>query len=221
MKNARGGIALSLAVIASLTLAGCTSSAPADSDKKPESSASDPSGATDTPAKETTLGEAEPSGDVVAPGSIIGLGLWGSYDYVGVDDATIILASRLVSVAPTTQAQTDFLIGRLPKVKDYDLWLIHVEQKKVSGDPIAFNSDYTNFRAITAAKTKVQSVGVIGWDECKTVAFTRDFDNDGAVITQCMIAATPRGGDEVAGVEYSRYNSPYSSSGGKPLIFLK
>ncbi|MBH0108992.1 hypothetical protein I6E81_02290 [Salinibacterium sp. NG22] len=214
MISARKRSAFAWAIIAGLTLSGCAVTA---SEEVPEAAA--PSVEPTEETTEESTGTA--SGDVAAPGSTVKLGEWASYDYAGIDDATAVIAARLVSIEPATAAQTDYLVKQISQLKGYNVWFLSVEQQKVSGDSIAFDADYTGFSPVDANSEKIQDVTVIGWDDCTTQSFTKEFDTDGATIEQCFIAATVEGGNDVAGVIYAEYDSVYAYYDGKPLSFLK
>lgn len=218
LKNvSRTNLAVGLALVAGLVLAGCSAPAP-EAPEVPNS--------TETPSEEPTESPAETSepttpGDVVEPGATVAIGEWANYEYSGLDDTSAIISARLVSVEEPSAEDAAFLVDQIPQLEGYELLFFIVEQKKVSGDEIAHQSDYTGFRPATSDRKRAQDVTVIGWDKCKTNAFSRDFDTAGATLTQCIIGAKVPGGQDIAGIMYAPFDTPYNFSDGNPILFTK
>lgn len=217
MKPSRTYAFVGAALAAGLLLSGC--SAPADLET-PDETITESEAPEATPTQEAPATPSEP-GALTEPGSTIALGEWASYEFTGTDKQKAVVSARLVSVEPASQADTDFLVDQIPQLKGYEVVLLTVEQKKVSGESIAFNADYTGFRPASADGKRAQEVTVIGWDTCRSNSFSKDFDENGATITQCIIGAAVPGGNPIAGVIYAPYDSPYSTSGGQPIFFTK
>lgn len=208
--------------VAALALSGCVqlpmpqaqeSSAPVEEIEATEPVETEDAG-DDAPATEL-------SGDVTAPGTVLGAGEWATYEFTGTEDEKALISARLVSVEPATSAQLDLLVSEIPDLKGWKVVLIHAEQQKVSGDPVKFNSDYSYFSPATAAGSKAQNVYVIGWDECATESFTEEFDN-GATIEQCFVGAYVDGGEPVTGMLYEggyEEGNPYDSYDGQPIVW--
>lgn len=205
--------ASAVALVAGLLLSGCTTLTPqAD---KPAASTSP-----HTPIATPSDSPGERESDVTTPGSIVTLGEWATYEYRGTEKLTAVLAARLVSVEKATPAQNAFLVSQISELAGYTVWILTVEQKKISGDPIVYGTDYTAFEPIDADKKRVQGVTIIGWTECASQSFTPEFDEAGATITQCIIGAT-KTGDDVAGLRYAEPKTRYDPYDGNPIIFVK
>lgn len=215
----RKSIAIGLTLIAGLVLAGC--SAPADDPAPTDTSTQAPAEPSSEPTAEPTESSDPAPGDVVAPGATVALGEWANYEYSGLDDTSAIISARLVSAEAPSEADAKFLVEQIPQLQGYEIVFFRVEQKKVSGDEIAHQSDYTGFRPATADRKRAQDVTVIGWDKCKTNSFSRDFDTAGAVLTQCIIGAKVPGGQDIAGIMYAPFDTPYNYSDGNPILFTK
>jgi len=200
---------LALPIALSFALVGCgVVAAPTEPDTAPETS-------------ETEEAPAPAEGDIAPAGTKVGLDTYLTYDYVGVDDVAAVISAKLVSVEPVTDAQLKFLNEQFDQLAGYDVYLVTVDQKKESGDPVIYNADYTNFKVVDAEGTQVQGVTLIGWDECSTESFDEPFDTEGAVLTQCFIGASPAGGNAPAGVAYTggyEDTNPYKD---EPLLFIK
>jgi len=223
MKLKRIGAVVTLAVATGLILSSCSllpSVGGNEGDDKPGKGTSAPSKPSDEGTDDEGTGSDAPSETIAAPGSKVGLNEWLSYDYTGVDDVKAVIAARLVSVTPATDAQAETIIEAIPDAAGYDFVFFKVEQKKVSGADIAFNADYTAFNPVSANGERVQDVTLIGWDECKSVSFTEEFDK-GETITQCVVGAYKDGSAMPAGVNYSEFDTAYDYYDGKPLLFIK
>lgn len=214
----RKNLAVGLALVAGLVLAGC--SAPAPEEPEVPSSSDAPSEApaetpTETPAETTA------PGDVAQPGATVPIGQWVNYEYAGLDDKKAVISARLVSAEAPSAEDAAFLVEKIPQLQGYEVVFFMVEQKKVSGDEIAFQADYTGFRPATSDRKRAQDVTMIGWDKCKTNSFSKDFDTAGATITQCIIGAKVPGGQDIAGVMYAPFDTPFNYSDGNPILFTK
>lgn len=217
MKLSRAATLTTLPVVAILALAGCmTPAAPEpEATKKPSASAT----------SEPTQSASSASGDVTEPGTKVGLGEEVIYESQGTDDVTALVSAKLTEVTPATPEQVAFLNSQFDdgELAGFDVTLIRLEMTKVSGDPIAFNSDSTSFAPVDAKGTKVQEVTLIGWDECSSESFSKEFD-DGAPITQCYVAAAPAGGNAPAGLMYDggfTDPNPFSDYDGDPILLIK
>lgn len=214
----RKNLAIGLALIAGLVLAGCSAS-PEETPETPASTDAPNETPAETPAE--TPSENTAPGDVAQPGATVAIGQWVNYEYLGLDDTTAIISARLVSAEAPSAEDAAFLVKEIPQLQGYELIFFTVEQKKVSGDEIAFQADYTGWRPATADRKRAQDVTVIGWDKCKTNSFSKDFDTAGATITQCVIGAKVPGGQDIAGIMYAPFDSPYAYSDGNPILFTK
>lgn len=217
MQLSRATAMITLPVAAMLVLAGCaTPSAP---DAKPTEKSSSSSAT----SKPTSTGSAD--GEVTEPGAKVGLDEAIVYESQGTDDVTALISAKLTEVTPATADQVAFVTSQFDggELDGMDLTLIRLEMTKVSGDPVAFNSDATSFAPVDASGEKVQEVTLIGWDECGSESFTKEFDG-GAPITQCYIAAAPTGGKAPAGLMYDggfTDPNPYDSYDGDPILLIK
>ena len=165
--------------------------------------------------------DAQPSGEITEPGSKLELNEWATYEYTGLDGQKAIISSRLVGVEDATEAQKTVLVEKIPDLADYDVFLFTTEEKKISGDPIVFEADYTDYSVASADGARAQEVTVIGWDECKSESFTKEFDEDGATITQCFVGAVKPGGAVPTGLIYAPYDGVYDYADGEPIYFSK
>ncbi|HRN28589.1 MAG TPA: hypothetical protein PK781_00890 [Terrimesophilobacter sp.] len=219
LKNvSRTNAAVGLALVAGLILAGCSTPA-TEAPEVPTSTEAPAETPSETPAE--TPAEPTTPGDVVEPGATVPIGEWASYEYSGLDDTSAIISARLVSAEAPSAEDAAFLVSEIPQLQGYELVFFTIEQKKVSGDEIAHQADYTGFRPATSDRKRAQDVTVIGWDKCKTNAFSRDFDTAGATLTQCIIGAKVPGGQDIAGIMYAPFDTPYNYSDGNPILFTK
>lgn len=205
-------------MVAGLALSGCAMSAPQNTTSAADIATSAPA---DRPEGSTGEGSSAPSTNVIDPGAVMKMGSWASYEYTGSEKQKAIIAARLVSIDEATTAQYELLVKQIPQLAGYTIWLVKVEQKKVSGDSIVFNTDSMAFAAIDGNTTKVQQVVMVGWDECTVESFTKRFDDGDGTITQCIIGATQPDESEVVGVQYAAANTRYDSFDGNPIYFVK
>ncbi|WP_285027029.1 hypothetical protein [Plantibacter sp. ME-Dv--P-122b] len=216
MQLSRASALIILPVAAMLVLAGC--STPSAPDAKPTEKAS--SSATSKPS---STGSAD--GEVTEPGAQVGIDEPIVYESQGTDGVTALISAELTEVTPATPDQVAFLKTQFDggELDGYDITLIRLEMTKVSGDPVAFNSDATSFAPVDADGEKVQEATLIGWDECSSESFTEEFDG-GEPITQCYVAAAPAGGKAPAGLMYDggfTNPNPYDSYDGDPILLIK
>jgi hypothetical protein len=213
---------LVLPVAAVFVVAGCASPAPADKDDKKDTDSSK----TETEEEAEEVDEAPADGELAEPGTRVGIDTWLTYSFTTTDDEEALLSARLKSVEPVSAAQLEFLNTTFDEgqLKGFDVWMLLVEEKKVSGATVEFNSDYSFFDIVDADGNQVQEITVIGWDECKTPSFDEAYDTAGGTLTQCFLAASTPGGNKPAGVAYTggyEEGNPYDSYDGKPLLFIK
>jgi hypothetical protein len=181
--------------------------------------------ATPSAVPDATETGAVPAADGASPaGARAGLGEPLVYSFTGTENNTVLVSSKLLDVTPATPEQDKFVREQFGSdVDGFDLYLIHLEETKVSGDPVEFEASYTGYSPVNADGEEVQEATLIGWDDCKENSFTEEFDN-GQPITQCLLAATPTEAAPPAGVSYDgglQENSPYDEfSGGAPLLFI-
>lgn len=218
---------LVLPLVAVFVIAGCSSpAANNDKDDDRESSKSDDDDEKDEDEdEEEDSPEAPASGELAEPGTRVAINEWLTHTFLSTDEVEATISSRLTSVEPVTDEQREFLDGVFDEgeLEGYDVWMILVEQKKESGGTIIYNSDFTYFDVVDEDGDQVQSLTVFGWDECENPSFDEAFDSDGAVITQCYLAAAKANDQKPAGVMYVggyEDGNPYSSYDGKPLYFI-
>ncbi|MEO7349677.1 MAG: hypothetical protein ABIW32_07460 [Terrimesophilobacter sp.] len=221
MARLRTCVTLILTVTGLLALSGCSAN---DSQvEKPATGSSSeapiavPTTKPSTPSDE---GSDTPSPNLTRPGATVTMGKWASYEYTGTTQQKAVIAARLVSVDKVTAAQQALLVEQIPELSDYTIWMLQVEQTKVSGASIATESDYAAFYPVGVNKKKVQYVTMIGWNDCSSKVFSLAFD-DGAPVSQCILGATKTDQPEVAGVIYAPFDSPYDAHDGNPINFLK
>ena len=163
-----------------------------------------------------------PSGDLTQPGATLGAGEWFTYEYETLGDGKAVISSKLIDVTKASDSQYKLLVDEIPDLVDYDVYLIQLEQKKVSGDTVEYEADYTDYTPILANGNRAQQVTVIGWDDCSTESFTPEFDTEGATLTQCFVAAAPKGSSSVpAGLQYAPFDTPFDPYDGQPAKLIK
>lgn len=155
---------------------------------------------------------------ITPPGAEIPLGEWASYQFTGTKGEEVVIAARLVSVEKLPAAEDEFLRDNIDGLDGYDIYVMRVEQKKVSGDDVTFNADYTGFKPARADGTRGKELTVIGWSGCKVSSFTAAFE-DGEVLPQCFLGLVDSGAAPVAGVIYTLFDTPYDSYAGAPIFF--
>jgi len=221
MRRSRTILAASAIMVLGLTLAGCSAAEEPEKTTKPAPTTSEtaPSEAesTETPS---TGGDTATDGEL-SPGTVSGAG-WHSYENINYDDAKAILAVQIDSITPASQAFTDELVAKSANLVDYDLVLVKYKQKFISGDVMDFNADYTNFGVGQSSDQRVlQSVSLIGYDDCETQSFPKDWSTSGEILDQCLLAAVPKGGaTTVDSLVYQASDTPFSKYDGKPA-FIK
>ena len=219
MQLSRVTALITVPIAAALVLAGCGMLPGPEAKPKETASAS----ASATPSeKPKASGSAD--GEVTEPGAEVGIDEEIVYESQGTDDVTALISAKLTEVTPATPEQVSFLKSQFDggELDGLDLTLIRLVMTKVSGDPVAFNSDATSFSPVDADGEKVQEVTLIGWDECGSESFTEEFDG-GAPITQCYVAAAPSGGNAPAGLMYDggfTEPNPYDSYDGEPILLI-
>lgn len=215
-----------------LALTGCTSDTPGKNieNPKPEPTLStelpEP-GETTTPepTDEPTGAPAQPSGEGTAPGTVVSAGEWMTYDFRNFEDARALVEARIVSLKPADATQVDFLVNLSADLVDYDISIIRWEEKQKGGADLAFNASTSVFKIARADGTAGQELVVIGWDDCKTNAWPKDFHTGNVVVSQCTIGAVPKGSaNGVGGLlfvgNYGDTDNPFDVYEGKP-VFLK
>lgn len=212
---------LILPVVAMFVLAGCAVPKIVTGSDKPDTAE------TDAPAEEDDEPAAPADGELAEPGTRVGANEWLTHSFVGTDDQEALIASRLISVEPVTKSQLAFLNETFDEgeLEGYDVWMVIVEEQKISGASIEFDSDYSYYDVVDADGDQVQGITVIGWDECSTESFDEEFDTNGGILTQCFLGAAPSTDTGIpAGVAYTggyEDDNPYDSYDGKPLLFIK
>jgi hypothetical protein len=220
MTSSRTAATVGLAAIIALALAGCSSGGESggtdDNTAKPTATASSSAPADDS--------DAAAEGDIVEPGATIEAGEWITYDYEDYDGNHAVIQSRVTGITAATEEQLQLLISEIPDLEGYEVSLITLEERKVSGDDITFGSDYTDYSPAATDGAEAQEVSVIGWDECSSESFTEEFNAGSASITSCFVGAVVPGTDKIGGLLYegpsAAEENPYSSYEGKP-VFMK
>lgn len=215
---------LLLPAVSLLVLGGCAL-LPIPGNNNSNDDDKDTSDVKETEAPEDDDADAPVDGELAEPGTRAGLNQWLTHSFESTDDVQALIAARLVSVEPVTSTQRAFLDGAFDEgeLDGYDVWILKVEEKKVSGGTVEFNADYTSFNPVDDQGRQIQGLTVIGWDDCKSLSFDEEFDTNGGVLTQCILAATLPGDDAPAGVNYTggyEDENPYSNYDGKPLLFI-
>ncbi|HEY0188520.1 MAG TPA: hypothetical protein VGC67_13600 [Cellulomonas sp.] len=221
---------LTIAAAGSLLLAACSSGGSDEAEPVAASTKTQEASAAAEPSSEpseveTTPAETEVTGDVAAPGTTVGFDTYLSYTFTNTDDEQAVLSAKLDSIDLATDSERADLESAFDEgeLDGYDLYLIRMTEKKVSGASVEFNSDYSYFDPIKESGSTVQSVTVIGWDGCEQQSFDSAYDTEGAELQQCYIAAVPNGQPAPAGVAYTggyEDDNPYDSYDGSPLQFI-
>lgn len=222
MKKTPVRSAVVLGITAILMFTGCSELVPQEAKPATENSPhlpiAKPSTTPNTPGADGSDTESEAT---TAPGSIVKVGEWAYYEYTGTEKHTAVIAARVVRIDKASPEQKNFLVSEVSELTDYSVWILTVEQKKISGQSILFDSDYDAFNSITADHKRARGVEIFGWTECTSQSFTKEFDEDGATITQCFIGATKSGGEKISGIRYAKNGTVYDPHDGNPIIFLE
>lgn len=220
MNKSRIISALAGTALAAIALTGCSTSAPAPAPAPAEEGTTKVEEGT-TKVEETAPAEkdtASVADGITAPGSELALGDWATYEFTGLEDQTAVIQARLVSVEKISAEQDAFLRENVEGLGGYDIYMMKVEQKKVSGAEVIYEGDYTAFKPAREDGSRAQQLTVIGWDDCRTQAFNAEFEA-GETITQCVLGLVDSGAKAPAGVTYSQYDSVYDAYEGEPIFF--
>ena len=220
-------LALLILPVATLfVLAGCVAPSNSSNDRDDDdTSQSEEDDEEEADEEEEEQPEAPADGELAEPGTRVGLNEWLTHSYTTLDDGEALISARLVSVEPATAEEAAFIVSAFDsgQVDGYEFYLIHVEEKKESGDTVLYNDDYSFFDVVDKNGDQIQEITLIGWDGCDTFTFDEAFDTSGGVLTQCYIGAAKAGEEEPAGVAYTggyEDDNPYSTFDGKPLYFI-
>ncbi|MEO8528964.1 MAG: hypothetical protein ABI435_07790 [Pseudolysinimonas sp.] len=206
-------------LLGTLLLAGCAAPTPNPNPvtgTDPSTSATPTESAANTPV--LVDGEAAP------PGTKVGFNTYLTYSYVNTDKEDALLQAKLDSIEPATADELAVLTQNFgDKLDVYDIYMLRMTEKKVSGASVKFNDDWSFFDVVDAKGERIQSVSLIGWDGCKVNSFTDEYDTAGAELDQCYIGAVPKGSAAPGGMAYTggyEDGNPYDAFSGKPLLFI-
>jgi len=222
-KRIIGGLALGAAL--AVTLTGCagglkpiastgtpvadppTSSAPATD----ETQTATPKAPASTDAKGT---------DYAKPGSTFTIGEAQNVQYQNTNDAMAVLSVKVKDIGVASDVQYQAVLKEVPEIKGQQLYLAHIDLKKVAGAAVAYDDATTDFQAITKSGLKTQVINLIGYDFCPSTSFPKSFDTSGETISTCIAASAPKGGNVPEGVMFAQYGSQYDSYSGKPVAWF-
>jgi len=200
--------------LVALLLGGCAVSAPT-SPGDVDDVETEESGAPETPE----LVEGEPA----PPGTRVGFDVYLTYTFLTTDDEEALLSARLDSIEPATAEEMSVLVENFgDDIDGYDIYMLRMTGKKVSGAPVVYNADYAFFDVVDSAGERIQTVTLIGWDGCQNESFSQEYD-DGAELAQCYMGAVRSGDAPPAGMAYTggyEDGNPYDYLDGKPLLFI-
>lgn len=131
---------------------------------------------------------------------------------------------KVASIDAISQAEHDELMNEANEdskstLAAFDYYKVLVEETYVSGDDPAHQASYTSYDPVTESGAKLNSLPIIGFDWCKSSAFSKDFIN-GETNTSCVLAAVAKGEPAPAGVRYAQYDTDYDPSNGTPAVIL-
>ncbi|MEO5535379.1 MAG: hypothetical protein ABIR17_09645 [Pseudolysinimonas sp.] len=206
-------------LLGALLLAGCAT--PAIS----PGTATDPGTATSaSPTADAGNTPVLVDGEAAPPGTKVGFDTYLTYSYVTTDKEDALLKAKLDSIEPATADELAVLTTNFgDKLDPYDIYLLRMTEKKVSGATVKYNDDWSFFDVVDAQGERIQSISLIGWDGCDTQSFSEDYDTGGAEIAQCYIGAVKKGSAAPGGMAYTggyEDDNPYDAFSGKPLLFI-
>ena len=209
--------------LAALAVIGVAASACSFSTKGPENgprTTDNPINIEITPPVESDPGAPAPApaGAILAPGeSTTGTG---NVPFTGTDGLEAIFSHRVTSVQLMSSTDKAAVVERAPQAAEYDLYIVNIESAYVSGANLEYNSFSTNFTPVDSALEETQSIALIGYDFCAPDSIPSPGNDPSTIIRNCRVAAVPAGSAPPAGVSWSVYDTPYSSSDGAPAYFL-
>jgi hypothetical protein len=168
----------------------------------------------------TASASGAPKIPVTPAGTKVKLGKWASYDYFGLDGQHAVIAARMTEFTKLTGAQRDEAVKRSPELASYNIFLMRVDEQKVTGSAVAFESDYTDFYPVLDTGVKAQSVTILNWSECSNQSFTKKFDEGNTILKQCYLGASKIGDPEPTGLIYAPLRGTYDYDEGIPLRFM-
>ena len=222
MSARRAPLLASIALAAAVGLAGCVPTPPAPPASTPAQSAPETSAAPSPSASE----ESEPatgSGDVAAPGAEFSFGDFATVELQNVDDEAQLVEITVTGVREGSIA--DFEAAGLDQefldqLEGYQPLYVDVEMRQVAPmtAELAYESIYIDFGGLDQDGSALQDVSIFGtFEPCDTASIESEFDS-GTPHTTCFIVAT-QGDDELAGVTYAPYDTPYDEYDGEPLVW--
>jgi hypothetical protein len=213
----RSSVALAAPLLAALLLAGCAAPATGpggDPDAAPT---------TETSAPETPETPELVEGEPAPPGTRVGFDTYLTYTFVTTDGEEALLSARLDSIEPATDAEMAVLVENFgDQLDDFDIYLLRMTGKKVSGPSVKYNADFSFFDPVDSDGERIQSLTLIGWDGCDTQSFDDEYDG-GAEVAQCYMGAVPTGEVAPAGMAYTggyEDDNPYDYLDGNALLFI-
>ncbi|GAA2175874.1 hypothetical protein GCM10009846_27460 [Agrococcus versicolor] len=224
MPARRAPLLVTLAAATAIGLTGCIPQPPA----APVESAPPATSAPATSAEPTESEEAEESapavaGEETAPGTELAFGEPATISWDPLGEGAQLVSVTVTGVregsiadfeaAGLEQDFIDQLVGYEPMYVDIELTKLEPATAE-----LAFNSIYTDFEAVDANGTGLQSISVFGdFAPCDTASIEPEVDS-GAVHTTCIIVAT-REGQEFGGAIYAAYDTPYADYDGQPIVW--
>lgn len=165
-----------------------------------------------------------PAGDevITEPGTQIEPGEWLTHEFISFDGNKAILQSRIggvVNASPEQIASFAEFSGQALDGKDVKL--ITIEQKKVSGQSIAFSVPNNEFTPAVNGMP-ANTFSTMGWEGCASEPYSIDFDLAQASSTTCLISIVDPAMGSYSGVLFTgdplNPDSPYSFGSGDPVL---
>lgn len=202
------GVALAL----TLTLAGCSNGDDGkNASPKPEKTTS----ATPTPSPTDDADEKGDTtkGPAVAEGAVITYEAQeseknedGEYDKFPVK-----IDVQVKSVDPVTEDELKSLMDvatddQKTSFPAFDFYKVNYAESYISGKDPVNQATYTNYKAIDTEGTPVTKLSIIGFDWCKSNAFSKDFI-EGTPNKGCIIGGVAKGNQPPAGIQFSQFGT--------------
>lgn len=217
MKGLTRTLALGIgALTLTATLAGCITIAEDDKPTKPNSS-SEKSEKTEKPEKKADAPKGD--GSELAPGeTTAGAGI---LPFSNHEDKTASFSHQIADISLAPDADVDAIVAEIPQAGGMDVYYITVDSNYVSGDNLEHSSFSNEFEPVDADGVELQSLSLIGWDNCESNSIPSPGDDPSTTISNCIAAVVVPGQPEPAGVAWAAYDSPYDSYEGSPAFILQ
>lgn len=224
MPARRAPLLATIVAAAALSLTACIPSPPsAPAETTPETTAPETSSAPVESEEAEDEAPAAGSGEAAAPGSEFAFGEYATVELLNIDDQPQLVEMTVTGVR--TGSVADFEAAGLDQefldqLEGYTPLYVDVEVRQVAPMTAAleYESVYIDFGGLDQADRALQDISIFGsFEPCDTASIDPEFDS-GTPHTTCFIVGTA-GGDELAGVSYGPYDTPYDDYDGEPLVW--